>query len=222
MPSPLLSYTLAPVQIHTSGWLEVRIDGRPLRFEGRGPRKPLELLSLLVTCGPRGADVSAIADLLWLDADGFDAYRALITTLHRLRRLLTYRCAVRLGAGRLSLEPALCDIDVWRLEGLLEGARTRAQLEAALEHYGGSFLGTDPNPWSVGMRTRLERAVARAALKLQVAAREPGRSEGLAPAVRHRLSPLQIHTASKYGEHRDVSASPRCRVADRRMDRGSE
>jgi Bacterial transcriptional activator domain len=116
----------------------------------------------------------------------------------------------------------MCDIDVWHFERALGAARTRAQLEAALDQYGGSFLGDDPSPWAVGMRNRLECAVARAAFKIDMASLTPGHRDRMAPAVRHRLLPVQIHSTNTCGEHSDVGASPRCRVADRRMDRESE
>lgn len=209
-----------PVRIRTLGCFDLFVDGRALQFEGCGPRKPLELLGALIASGPRGASVGAIADQLWPDADGFDAYRALVTTVHRLRRLLTYRSAVHFSAGRLRLDPTVCDIDVWQFERALEEAEDRAQLEAALDTYDGPFLDEDASAWAIGMRSRLEQVVARAVRKVIA---HPGRHEsGMAAVVRHRVLPRQIHTAVGYGDHRDVCASPRCGVANRRMDRGPE
>jgi LuxR family transcriptional regulator, maltose regulon positive regulatory protein len=195
-----------PVRIRTLGCLELFVDGTPLEFEGRGPRKPLELLSALIAFGPRGASVGGITDLLWPDADGFDAYRSLVTTVHRLRRLLVHRSVVHFGAGRLRLESTLCDIDVWQLERALDEVRDRVQLDAALELYVGPFMDDDASVWVLGMRSRLDQAVARATRE----------------AVRHQVPQRQIYNAVGYGDNRDVSASPRCRVADRCMDRGPE
>jgi LuxR family maltose regulon positive regulatory protein len=218
--SAVPAYIPPPVRIRTLGRFELFVDGAPLEFEGRGPRKPLELLSALLASGPRGASVGAIADLLWPDADGFDAYRALITTVHRLRRLLVHRRAIHFGAGRLRLEPTVCDIDVWKLERALQEVRNRTQLEAALDLYSGPFLGDDTNAWAIGMRSRLEQAIARASRKVTVRADRP--DDTMAVVVRHQVSQRQIYTAVGYGGHRDVGASPRCCVADRCMDRGSE
>ena len=69
--------TPSPVTIYTLGRFELLINGTLLRFEGRGPRKPLELLSILVAFGPAGAAVGPITDLLWPQADGFDLIRKL-------------------------------------------------------------------------------------------------------------------------------------------------
>jgi LuxR family transcriptional regulator, maltose regulon positive regulatory protein len=209
-----------PVRIRTLECFDLFVDGAPLEFEGRGPRKPLELLSALVVSGPRGASVGAIADLLWPDADGFDAYRALITTVHRLRRLLVHRAAIHFGAGRLRLEPTVCDIDVWQFERTLEEVRNRTQLEAALDLYSGPFLGDDTSAWAIGMRSRLEQAIARATRKVTLQAGRPG--DAMTVVVRHQVPPRQFYTAVGYGDHRDVGASPRCRVEDRRMERGPE
>jgi LuxR family maltose regulon positive regulatory protein len=167
-PSPV-----PPVIIYTLGCFDLLINGALLRFEGRGPRKPLELLSVLVASGPRGTSVGAIADLLWPDADGFDAYRALITTLHRLRRLVVHRNAVHFGAGRLRLDPTVCSVDVWDFEHALSVAADRTALGAALALYRGPFLADEGNSWVVGMRARLEQSIARATRKLWTPARRP-------------------------------------------------
>jgi DNA-binding SARP family transcriptional activator len=110
-----------------------------LQFEGRGPRKPLELLTILVAFGPHGAGVGPVTDLLWPDADGFDGYRALITTLHRLRQLLLRRQAIHFGAGRLWLDATVCAVDLWRFEQLLAAARDRQAVQRALALYRGPF-----------------------------------------------------------------------------------
>jgi DNA-binding SARP family transcriptional activator len=212
-----------PVRIRTLGCFELLVDGAPLEFEGRGPRKPLELLSALIAFGPRGASVGGITDLLWPDADGFDAYRSLVTTVHRLRRLLGRRSAVHFGAGRMRLESALCDVDAWQLERALNEVRDRVQLDAALDLYVGPFLDDDVSVWVLGMRTRLEQAVTRATRKATGAAGVAvGSHAVIEVVVRHQVSTRQIYNAVGYGDHRDVSASPRCRVADRCMDRGPE
>ena len=112
--SPDGSHTLAHrsrIVIYTFGRFDLLINGAPLRFKGRAPLRALELLGALVAAGDGGASVGRLSDQLWPDADGFDAYRAFTTTLHRLRRLLTCHDAVRLSAGRLSLDPHLCTVD---------------------------------------------------------------------------------------------------------------
>jgi DNA-binding SARP family transcriptional activator len=221
-----------PVFIRTLGCLEVFVEGVPLEFAGRGPRKPLELLTALVAAGKRGASVGTIADMLWPDADGFDAYRALVTTAHRLRGLLRCRLSVHFGAGRVRLNWHVCEVDVWQFEQRLEEAQTLSQLDALVSLYDGLFQGDDPSVWAMGMRSNLKESVARAERRVALRPRDPVRSRepvralehpGSAPqAVRYQAPREQIHTAFGYGDHRDVGPSPRCSVADWRMDRGPE
>jgi LuxR family maltose regulon positive regulatory protein len=149
------------IVIHTLGRFELLINGAPLRFKGRAPVRALELLAALVAAGDGGASVGRLSDQLWPDADGFDAYRAFTTTLHRLRRLLNCQNAVRLSAGRVSLDPHLCTVDAWDFERTLRGAVDPEAIEAVLDAYTGAFLGDDPSPWALAMRERLDQLVAR-------------------------------------------------------------
>jgi LuxR family transcriptional regulator, maltose regulon positive regulatory protein len=157
-----------PVAIYSLGGLEILIDGIPVRIDGRGPRKPLELLSVLIVAGARGTSVGAVADTLWPEADGFDAYRCLITTIYRLRRLLGHYDAVHLGAGRVRLEPTICEVDVWRFEQAIRAARNRDQLRSALAGYGGPFMEENDNAWVIGMRTRLQHSITQAVRTIEV------------------------------------------------------
>ena len=184
--SPDGSRTLAHrsrIVIYTFGRFYLMINGAPLRFKGRAPLRALELLGALVAAGDGGASVGRLSDQLWPDADGFDAYRAFTTTLHRLRRLLTCHDAVRLSAGRLSLDPHLCTVDVWEFERALRGAVDPEAIEAVLDTCTGAFLGDDPNPWALAMRERLDQLVARKAAR----AREGRRPHFSAAAMPLRL-----------------------------------
>ncbi len=140
----------------------------PVRIDGRGPKKPLELLGVLIAAGARGASLGTVADSLWPDADGFDAYRSLITTVYRLRRLLGSHAAIHLGAGRIRLEPTICEVDVWRFERAIGAAGNRDQLRAALAEYVGPFLEENDNSWVVGMRARLQHSITTAVRTLDV------------------------------------------------------
>ena len=156
------------VAIYSLGQLEILIDGIPVRIDGRGPRKPLELLSVLIAAGVRGTSVGLVADSLWPEADGFDAYRSLITTLYRLRRLLGHRDAVHLGAGRIRLEPAICEVDVWRFEQAISVAKSRDQLRSALAGYGGTFMEESESAWAIGVRVRLQNSITQAVRTIDV------------------------------------------------------
>jgi DNA-binding SARP family transcriptional activator len=48
---------------------------------------------------------------LWAQSEGDAAYRSLITTVYRLRRLLHCHEAVSFSAGVVALSPAHCWID---------------------------------------------------------------------------------------------------------------
>jgi two-component SAPR family response regulator len=148
------------IVIFTLGRFEVVLDGIPLRFKGRAPVRALELLSALIAAGGRGVSVASLSDSLWPEADGFDAYRAFTTTLHRLRRLLHCPEAVRLCAGRLTLDAQLCRVDLWEFERTLRAARDSDALREALDLYHGPFMGDDPSPWCISMRARLEKQVS--------------------------------------------------------------
>jgi len=163
--SPDDSFAISPrnrVVIYTLGRFEVVLEGVPLRFKGRAPVRALELLSALIAAGGRGVSVASLSDSLWPEADGFDAYRAFTTTLHRLRRLLCCPEAVRLCAGRLTLDAQLCRVDLWEFERTLRAARDPDALREALDLYHGPFMGDDPSPWCISMRAHLEKQVAAA------------------------------------------------------------
>jgi LuxR family transcriptional regulator, maltose regulon positive regulatory protein len=157
-----------PVAIYSLGQLEILVEGVAVRIEGRGPRKPLELLSVLIAAGAHGTSAGSVADSLWPEADGFDAYRSLITTVYRLRRLLGHRDAVHLGAGRIRLESAICEVDVWRFEQAINVAKTRDQLRSALAGYGGTYMEESESAWAVGVRARLQRSITQAVRTIEV------------------------------------------------------
>jgi two-component SAPR family response regulator len=166
------------IAIFTLGRFEVVLEGAPLRFKGRAPVRALELLSALIAAGGRGVSVASLSDSLWPEADGFDAYRAFTTTLHRLRRLLRCPEAVRLCAGRLTLDAQLCRVDLWEFERTLRAARDMDSLREALDLYHGPFMGDDPSPWCISMRAQLEKQVSGAKSRFAHAAKPRSLSTG--------------------------------------------
>lgn len=149
------------IVIFTLGRFEVFLNGNRLRFTGRAPVRSLELLTALIAAGEGGAGAGRLADQLWPDADGFDAYRAFTTTLHRLRRMLGCNDAVQLSAGRATLDPQICSVDAWAFERALRGAVDADAIDAVLDTYAGPFLSDDPSPWVIATRERLDNLVAR-------------------------------------------------------------
>ena len=107
-----------------------------------------------------------VSDALWPDAEGDKAERALITTIHRLRRLLGDDRAVQVQSGKLGLNASCCWVDCWAFERLLSMAEDASKLkdmdaeirltEKALAVYNGAFLADDTfESWAVSPRERL-------------------------------------------------------------------
>src|SRR4051812_17053345 len=83
-----------PIRVRTLGDFEIEVEGVPLRYGRAAPRKPLMLLQSLLALGGRTLSAHVASATLWPEAEGFDAYRSLVTTVYRLRRLLRHPQAV--------------------------------------------------------------------------------------------------------------------------------
>ena len=170
-PSRSLEHWPWPLRVYSLGAFRLEIDGKPVRFAGKVPRKPLELLKFLVARGGRDVEVTAVMDSLWPDSEGDAGYKAFEMALSRLRKILGRADTLILTEGRLSLDPRWCWTDVWALELHLEageqhGKRSAteelAEAEKVLALYRGSFLdGADDPPWAVALRDRLHHRVLR-------------------------------------------------------------
>ncbi len=190
-----------PLRIYTLGRFELLRDGEPLRTSGRGQRKPLELLQLLIALGGRDVSESRLSLALWPDADGDLAHRSFATTLHRLRKLLGVQDAIELRENRVSLNPHCCWLDTWALEQMLDDAEsswTRAAgkgaevgegegeganelVRRALAFYQGPFLDhLDQEAWSIAMRERLRSKLLRG---VEVLGRQLERSRRFEEAI---------------------------------------
>ena len=64
------------------------LNGTPVAFSGKAPKKPLELLKILLANGGRSVATGTIVEALWPDARGDAAVDSLTTTLQRLRPIL--------------------------------------------------------------------------------------------------------------------------------------
>jgi ATP/maltotriose-dependent transcriptional regulator MalT/DNA-binding SARP family transcriptional activator len=159
-----------PIKIYTFGRLSVLNDDRPLAFPGKAQNRPLELLAAVIAYGGRGVPVETLSQALWPEAEGDAAQRAFDTTLHRLRKLLGQDGALLLSHGKLSLNAALCWVDLWSIERLLgrldtllktgSGGTDRAPVKRLATQlfglYRGPFLGRDQTGvWAIATRERL-------------------------------------------------------------------
>ncbi len=170
-----------PLRIHALGRFTLERDGAPLAAEGKGQRKPLELLRALVAHGAmsagQGLPTGELIDMLWPDLEADAPKASFDMTLLRLRKLLRVDGALRLAEGRLWLDPRLvwCDVaafaeDCATLIGPQDepGGDTDSRVEdeqaraAALrrlrQRQGLRLFGPGAaEPWSVRPRERLAR-----------------------------------------------------------------
>jgi DNA-binding SARP family transcriptional activator len=164
-----------PIRIFALGRFNIAIDGWELRSNGKARHRPLGLLKALISLGGRGVAASRLSECLWPDSDGDLGARNLSITLHRLRSVLQTRSAVLSDNGRLSLNEAICWVDAWEFERLVnEGldrikpgmaSESEAHLRAALRLYAGHLLASESEEcWMLAPRLRLktkfERLVA--------------------------------------------------------------
>jgi DNA-binding SARP family transcriptional activator/ketosteroid isomerase-like protein len=158
-----------PYKISVLGAFGLEVHGEPFAFKGKAPRRPLDLLKALIAFGGNQVQDWVLADALWPDSDGSAAAQALATTLHRLRRILGNGELVIRQSGTLTLNRALCHIDLWELEDLLGRApvlteylepspATNRDAEEALKLYK-PFLGREQTIWALECRHRLRRQV---------------------------------------------------------------
>ena len=156
------------VHVRTLGRFSVLVDGEPLRFGRKLPRKPLELLKATVAMGPSAVCRARLADALWPDAEADAAFNALDMALLRLRRLLGGAETVLQRGGRIALNATCCAIDAAQLEHL---ARVRAEapgadgaaatLRVAFSLYRGEFLPDEEAAWAIPTRERLRECFVR-------------------------------------------------------------
>jgi DNA-binding SARP family transcriptional activator len=167
-----------PVRVRTFGGFELRIDGEPLRSQGKSKHRQLDILKLIAAHAPGSVTLDRAAELLWPDADGDTARHALETTLSRLRATLGAGC-ILLEQGSLSLAPQQCWSDTAALERLLPRLQTLTQEWAAgedsaahetallmaatqaLSLYRGELLTGDSAPWLLARRELWRGKLAR-------------------------------------------------------------
>jgi DNA-binding SARP family transcriptional activator len=171
-----------PVRVHTLGRFEIEVDGQPLTFSRKLPRKTLLLLKAIAAHGPRELAEQVLCDQLWEDEDGDAAHNALSITVLRLRKLVGRADAVLQQGGKLCLNRECCWVDAWSFEANV----SRDALAEALELYLGIFLPEEEEKvWSVLSRERLRAKFIQALLRRGAALEQQGQFvEALACYVR--------------------------------------
>lgn len=146
------------IRVRTLGKFSIEIDGVPLAFGRKVPRKVLALLKAVIGYGGRQVPQQKILDALWPDEEADDAQMALTAALRRLRSLLVHQDAILHTGKELTLSESCCWVDVWAFERALQtcSGSDAGHDEMAAALYRGSFLEADTeSAWAVPMRERL-------------------------------------------------------------------
>lgn len=149
------------VRVSLLGACRVEVDGNPIAFGRKVPRKTLLLLAAIAATGGASVPEQIVMDALWPQSDGDAAYRALTTSLRRLRALLGVEQFIHLKGGRIYLDRDICWCDVWALENLAENDRDG---ETAMSLYTGPFLPAEEEAWVIGPRERIRAKFADAVI----------------------------------------------------------
>jgi two-component SAPR family response regulator len=107
------------VSVFTLGRFSLLLNGKPAEFGRKAPRRPLELLKIIIALGGREISTTSLMSALWPDVDGDTAQRSFDTTLHRLRKMIGDEHVLLVRDGKLSLNGRYCWVDVWSFERLL-------------------------------------------------------------------------------------------------------
>lgn len=168
-----------PIKVYTLGRFELLIDGAPIVFERKAPKKALALLQAIVAFGSRDVSEDRLIEALWPDEEGDAAHRVFNTTLYRLRKLMRDNTAIVQTGGRLTLDSQRCWVDAYVFERSLEnrGSALRGDIarRPGLDLYRGAFLAhEDGMSWIVPARERLRGKFVQAVWKAASALEDAG------------------------------------------------
>jgi LuxR family transcriptional regulator, maltose regulon positive regulatory protein len=144
-----------PIRVFTLGRFEVTVDGVPLRFVFKVPRKPLALLKALLAADVNGVSQATLCSTIWPELKPAAGARALHITAFRLRGLLGKKTALIVQEGKVVLDATQCWVDAWEFERALAQARDPTEILWALRHYRGTFLSDSTHPLAIETRDRL-------------------------------------------------------------------
>jgi len=120
-PTPFTDPWPRPIRIHAFGALDIEIDDRPWRPDGKPQHRVLDLLRLLMAEGGRDVSAQRISDRLWPDTDdGNGAMTNVRGTVKRLRDMLGDTDCVKVFDGKVSLNRRIVWIDTWALGEFIE------------------------------------------------------------------------------------------------------
>jgi ATP/maltotriose-dependent transcriptional regulator MalT/DNA-binding SARP family transcriptional activator len=162
------------VKVFTLGRFSIERNGKAVRFSKKVPRKPIEMLKVLLALGGQNVSETRLNDILWPEADGDSAHRAFNITLIRLRGLIGPKEAVELRDGCVTLDKRYVWADAWALDYLLDSDSAERRnapnapefLTRSIELYKGPFLAGENGAWAVSLRERLKGRVINQVKKL--------------------------------------------------------
>ena len=181
-------------RIYTLGHFDIVVDDEPLRFRGTTPRRPLDLIKLLAAFGRKGVSQQLLLEAFWPASDGDSAYRSLITTIQRARRILRGNETILFADGRVSLNPGMCWVDAWAFEYSLRSDQSATPAARILDLYHGPFLGSDDTPYTIDARERLRGLFLRTVLNI---GNTLDRSGDYETAAAHYESALNVESLSE-------------------------
>ena len=152
-----------PLSLHISviDRFSITLDGRSVAASGKIPKKPLELLKLIIAQGGLGRRTE-LATLLWPHLDDAAGEQVLKVTLHRLRKLIGHD-ALLCHAGAVALDTHRCHVDLLEFFAMLERVEVapaqHGNLLLALlrQHAGGVFTEDSGAEWAAAVRASLRR-----------------------------------------------------------------
>jgi two-component SAPR family response regulator len=194
-----------PIKVYTLGEFSVQINDRPLRFEGKSQRKPLELLQCLCAWGGKSIHQDRLTEVLWPEADGDAAGQALRTTLHRLRKLLQHEEAVNVEDRQLSLDTRFLWVDAFDFERSLPHIPIHevTALQRAVTSYRGHFLQGEPMSWALPTRERLRASYLALVERLGTLLETRGEVQ---PAIQHYMKAFEIEPVAEVICRRIINA----------------
>ena len=188
-----------PINIYTLGRFEIVLDGAPMRFVFKAPRKPLALLKALLSGGRTGVSQDALGDALWPELEPWSAVKALYATVLQLRKLLGRKSAVVVDPVRVALDPESCWVDAWAFEHAVAAASDPTELLWALRFYRGMFLSDAEHSLASEARQRLRRKFIRSVLQLGLGYERIGDTQSAIDlylmALEADCTPEEVHRA---------------------------